>query len=82
MDNTRNTSEVFRLNHIITTEIEIDNILASTPVFDIIVLDYKMPDKDGMEVAKEILIINPDQRIICFRVCYWYFKRSSEELNK
>jgi CheY-like chemotaxis protein len=60
VDNTRNTFEVFRLNHIITTEIEIDNILAFTPVFDIIVLDYKMPDKDGMEVAKEILIINPD----------------------
>jgi CheY-like chemotaxis protein len=26
--------------------------------------DYKMPGKDGMEVAREILTINPDQRII------------------
>jgi CheY-like chemotaxis protein len=32
--------------------------------FDAVVLDYKMPGKDGMEVAKEILTINPDQRII------------------
>ena len=32
--------------------------------FDVVVLDYKMPGKDGMEVAKEIFEINPDQRII------------------
>src|SRR5918992_2662953 len=36
---------------------------AATP-FDVVVLDYKMPGKDGMEVAKEILAINSDQRII------------------
>ena len=36
----------------------------TTPPFDVVVLDYKMPGKDGMEVAKEILTINPDQRII------------------
>ena len=35
----------------------------ATP-FDVVVLDYKMPRKDGMEVAKEILTLNPDQRII------------------
>jgi CheY-like chemotaxis protein len=32
--------------------------------FDVVVLDYRMPKKDGMEVAKEILSINPNQRII------------------
>jgi CheY-like chemotaxis protein len=32
--------------------------------FDAVVLDYRMPKKDGMEVAKEILNICPDQRII------------------
>ena len=37
--------------------------LATSP-YDVVVLDYKMPGKDGMEVAKEILTINPDQRII------------------
>jgi CheY-like chemotaxis protein len=32
--------------------------------FDAIILDYKMPNKDGLEAAKEILERNPDQRII------------------
>ena len=32
--------------------------------FDVLILDYKMPNKDGLEVAKEILEINPEQRII------------------
>ena len=36
----------------------------SSSPYDAVVLDYKMPLKDGMEVAKEILEINPDQRII------------------
>jgi DNA-binding NtrC family response regulator len=32
--------------------------------FDAVVLDYRIPEKDGMEVAKEILELNPEQRII------------------
>lgn len=36
---------------------------SETP-FDAVVLDYQMPQKDGIEVAKEILAINPHQRII------------------
>lgn len=32
--------------------------------FDAVVLDYRMPKKDGMEVAKEILELNPNQRIV------------------
>jgi len=32
--------------------------------FHAVVLDYRMPKKDGMEVAKEILAVNPHQRII------------------
>jgi DNA-binding response OmpR family regulator len=32
--------------------------------FDAVILDYMMPRKDGMQVAKEILEINPKQRII------------------
>jgi CheY-like chemotaxis protein len=32
--------------------------------FDVVVLDYKMPKKDGMEVAKSILKVSPRQRII------------------
>ncbi|MDQ3967915.1 MAG: hypothetical protein M3275_05910 [Thermoproteota archaeon] len=30
----------------------------------VVILDYKMPKKDGLRVAKEILDMNPEQRII------------------
>ena len=36
----------------------------SVEQFDVVILDYKMPDRNGLEVAKEILTINPHQRII------------------
>jgi CheY-like chemotaxis protein len=36
----------------------------SSSPFDILLLDYKLPDMTGMEVAKEILAVNPHQRII------------------
>ena len=36
----------------------------SRPPFDAVVLDYRMPKKDGMEVAKEILATEPKQRIL------------------
>ena len=32
--------------------------------FDAVILDYKMPGRNGLEVAKEILAVNPHQRII------------------
>jgi CheY-like chemotaxis protein len=32
--------------------------------FDVAILDYNMPDRNGLEVAREILTINPHQRII------------------
>jgi CheY-like chemotaxis protein len=35
-----------------------------SPPFDAVVLDYRMPKKDGLETAKEILELNPKQRII------------------
>lgn len=34
------------------------------PPFDAVVLDYRMPLKDGLEVAREILAIQPKQRIM------------------
>jgi CheY-like chemotaxis protein len=37
---------------------------SSSSPFDAVILDYRMPKKDGLEVAKEILALNPSQRII------------------
>jgi CheY-like chemotaxis protein len=39
-------------------------LLPAKAPFDAVVLDYRMPKKDGLEVAKEILASNPSQRII------------------
>ena len=44
------------------TQSETDNFNASP--FDVVVLDYKMPKKNGLDTAKEILSLNPSQRII------------------
>jgi DNA-binding NtrC family response regulator len=33
-------------------------------MFDVVVLDYRMPKENGMNVAKEILRLNPHQRLI------------------
>ena len=32
--------------------------------FEAVILDYRMPQMNGMEVTKEILAVNPHQRII------------------
>jgi CheY-like chemotaxis protein len=32
--------------------------------YDVVILDYRMPSINGMEVAKEILAVNPHQRIV------------------
>ena len=34
------------------------------PPFDVAIVDYRMPRKNGLEVAKEILRLRPNQRII------------------
>ncbi|MDE1763471.1 MAG: response regulator [Thaumarchaeota archaeon] len=47
-----------------TTESEQRPVNDSDTQFDAVVLDYQMPQKNGIEVAKGILGINPHQRII------------------
>ena len=49
------------------------------PPFDAVVLDYRMPKKDGLEVAKEILKMYPEQRIIFASA---YIKESLEDCVK
>ncbi|MEO9320282.1 MAG: response regulator [Nitrososphaera sp.] len=41
-----------------------ERIRNGTFPFDALVLDYRMPKKDGLTVAKEVLEVNPHQRII------------------
>jgi len=53
--------------------------LANNPPFDIVLLDYRMPKINGLDVAKEILSINPHQRIIFASA---YAKETLEESIK
>ena len=41
-----------------------DLVNTSTTPYDVVILDYSMPGMNGMEVAKEILNSDPNQRII------------------
>lgn len=41
-----------------------NNELNTEAPFDVVILDYQMPKKNGLEVAKEILSLVPKQRII------------------
>lgn len=43
---------------------ETTNVREHMLPFDAVILDYKMPKMDGLEVAKEIISMNPHQRII------------------
>jgi CheY-like chemotaxis protein len=54
-----------------------------TQPFDAVILDYNMPRMNGLEVAKEILAVNPHQRII-FASAYLQdiLKDSIHQLNK
>jgi len=36
----------------------------SHPPFDVVLIDYRLPKMDGMQTAKKILEMNPNQRII------------------
>ena len=69
--------------------VDANNDSSLTP-FDAIILDHKMPKKNGFQVAKEILSINPNQRIIIasaydkdvFKEAAKYFQIHLEVLQK
>jgi CheY-like chemotaxis protein len=44
--------------------------------FDVVILDYKMPKKDGLQAAKEIFSVRPKQRVIFASA---YVKNTLEE---
>ena len=43
---------------------EITPTFSPEPTYNVVILDYKMPGTNRMDVAKEILGIDPHQRII------------------
>jgi CheY-like chemotaxis protein len=47
--------------------------------FDVVILDYKMPKKNGLQVAKEIFSVRPKQRVIFASA---YVKSTLEESLK
>lgn len=48
----------------VSDRLETDSDVKSVSPFSAVVLDYRMPKMDGLDVAKEILSINPKERII------------------
>jgi DNA-binding response OmpR family regulator len=44
--------------------------------FDLVITDYRMPDKDGAEVISELLALKPDQKIILITAYARDFARS------
>lgn len=61
------------MNHVVSTADDGESCVdvyskeyASNPEtpFDVVVLDYSMPKMNGLDAAKEILTLNPSQRII------------------
>jgi DNA-binding response OmpR family regulator len=59
---TTNGEDCLRIYHKSVTKS--DKGLSFNRPFDAVILDYKMPKVDGKQVAKEILSVNPEQRII------------------
>ena len=62
---TQNGEDCLKLYHDESQNIRLKTDLSERlQPFDAVVLDYKMPRINGMDVAKEILAVNPHQRIV------------------
>lgn len=51
------------LDNFVLKKSNIEESIVDSP-FDIVILDYMMPEMNGLQVAEKILSINPHQRII------------------
>ncbi len=71
--------ELYKITFDTTSNPSCNCSLANNPPFDIVILDYMMPQINGLDVAKEILSINPHQRIIFASA---YVKETLEESVK
>jgi hypothetical protein len=66
-----------------TTDLNILKVDSDNPSFGAVDLDHKMTKRDGMQVAKEILAVNPCLRIIFFILCLyhgssWFYGKAVE----
>lgn len=63
---THDGSECLKVYHDTIADLDDDSeeYLTQNPPFDVVVLDYFMPNMDGLQAAKLILVANKHQRII------------------
>lgn len=63
-------------------EAELNKTAENRTPFDIVVLDYRMPIKNGVEAAKEILVLCPDQKLLMVTAYSGVLDSKDEKLRK
>jgi len=61
---------------------ELNKITDNDPPFDLVLLDYRMPEKNGIEVAKQILRMRSDQKILMVTAYKDQFELKDKDLEK
>ena len=61
---------------------ELNKTTENKTPFDIVVLDYRMPLKNGVEAAKEILVLCPDQKLLMVTAYSGVLDSKDEKLRK
>jgi len=63
-------------------QLELQKVVANKPPFDVVVLDYRMPNKNGVEVAREILALVPTQKLLMVTAYSGILDLKDEKLRK